>query len=223
MALELYIFNMCPHCQRVRMVLNALDLPHQLHRLDPTSKPADFAAISPSGTVPALRVDGQVSLLDSLAINEYLNERGGGPLLPADPLARGVLRSWTNFASDIQGDMVKLLAAETEQALNSVVAAMTKKLNLLEGVIRQGILPAAPHSLTLLDAVLAPLFLRWRVIHEQLPLIDASSMPHLHAWQAWLSSEPAVVQSVDGDFPALFLRFIEQRSGGALAARMDGE
>ncbi|MBF0161953.1 MAG: glutathione S-transferase family protein [Magnetococcales bacterium] len=223
MALELYIFNLCPHCQRVRVALNALGLPHQLHRLDPANKPPGFSAISPLGSVPALRVDGQASLLDSLAINEYLNERGGGLLLPADPLARGVLRGWTGFASDIQSDMGKLLAAETEPALTSAAATMSKKWRVLEGIIDQGILPAAPHPLTLLDAVLAPLFLRCRVFHDHLPLVEAGSMPHLHAWQEWLSNEPAVVQAVDGDFPALFLRFIDQRSGGALAARIEGE
>ncbi|MBF0399360.1 MAG: glutathione S-transferase family protein [Magnetococcales bacterium] len=223
MALDLYVFNMCPHCQRVRVALNALGLPCQLHPLDPANKPPAFSSLSPLGTVPVLRVDDQATLLDSLAINEYLNERGDGVLLPADMLARGVLRGWTGFASDIQGDMAKLLAAETEQALTSVVAAMAKKLRVLEGLIDQGILPAAPHPLTLLDAVMAPLFLRWRVIQDHLPIIDPGTMPHLHAWQSWLVTEPAVVQSVDGDFPALFLRFIDQRSGGALAARLDEE
>ncbi|WP_193771146.1 glutathione S-transferase family protein [Candidatus Magnetaquicoccus inordinatus] len=223
MTLELYIFNMCPHCQRVRVLLNSLALPHQLHRLDPSNKPPNFTTISPLGTVPVLRVNDQASILDSLAINEYLNDYAGGSMLPADTLARGVVRGWTGFASDIQGDMVKLMAAETEQSLLSVAATMTKKLQVLEKLIAQAILPVAPHALTLLDAVMAPLFLRFNVMHNHLPLIDASTMPHMQAWQSWLIAEPAVVNSVDGDFSALFQRFIEQRSGGALAARMDGE
>lgn len=221
MVIDLYIFNMCPHCQRVRVALNALDLPHQLHRLNPTNKPPAFSEISPLGSVPVLRINGERSILDSLAINEFLNEQGGGSLLPTETIARGVIRGWTGFASDIQGEMVKLLAAETEQSLTSVVAVMTKKLRVLEDLIAQGILPAAPHPLTLLDAVMAPLFLRYHVIHDHLPIIDSGTMPHLHAWQSWLMTEPAVIQSVDGDFPSLFLHFIDQRSGGALAERIE--
>lgn len=223
MNLELYVFNMCPYCQRVRVVLNHMGIPHQLHRLDPANKPEGFTRISPLGTVPALRVDDQATVLDAVVVNDYLNQIGGGGMLPGDPLASAVLRGWIAVFTELQGDMMKVIGAASEQALDAVVTPIHRKLVLLEQLLAQGILPAAPHPLNLLDAVMAPLFQRWAVIHGQLPLIDPATLPRVHAWQAWLLGEPAVIASVDGDFPELFRRFIRQRGADGVLAKRMGE
>lgn len=55
------------------------------------SKIADILAVSPSGRVPALHVDGAV-IWDSLAISEWAAERAPA-LWPADDTARAVARS----------------------------------------------------------------------------------------------------------------------------------
>lgn len=58
---------------------------------------ADYKAIVPQGTVPALRHDGFV-LAESDAILEYLDEIGAGPvLLPGGPQGRARLRALSRF------------------------------------------------------------------------------------------------------------------------------
>lgn len=56
---------------------------------------AEMLAVSPSGLVPALRVDGEV-IWDTLAISLWCAERWPeAPLWPSDPVARALARSVT--------------------------------------------------------------------------------------------------------------------------------
>jgi maleylpyruvate isomerase len=66
----------------------------------------DYLAISPQGLVPALQPDdksGNVSLIQSMAIMEWLEEQWPEPsLLPADPIGRAVVRAMAQIiACDI--------------------------------------------------------------------------------------------------------------------------
>ncbi len=70
---------------RVVWMLEEMGLPYRLVDIDllsPEPLPADFLAINPAGYIPALR-DGDVSLIESIAILEYLAARHGPtPLVP---------------------------------------------------------------------------------------------------------------------------------------------
>lgn len=85
---------------RVRWLLEELELPHELVRVEfrPTSD-RFFQQDTPTGKLPTLE-DGPVVLCESGAIVEYLLERhGGGRLAPApgDP-ERGEFLQWLHFA-----------------------------------------------------------------------------------------------------------------------------
>ena len=65
----------------------------QVIPLDQEGTVAQIARFSPSGRVPAL-LDGELTIWDSLAICEYLNEKfPAAQLWPKDPAARAVARS----------------------------------------------------------------------------------------------------------------------------------
>jgi maleylacetoacetate isomerase len=79
---------------RVRMALNLLDLPYTSVPVDLVAgaqSGADNLARNPQGLVPTLLIDG-MTLTQSLAIIEYLNETRGG-LLPTDPAGRARVRA----------------------------------------------------------------------------------------------------------------------------------
>ena len=82
--LQLYHVAGSSNSQRVRIVLAEKELPWESHQLTQSAElhTAEFRAISPPGTVPALVHDGR-SLVDSVVINEYLDEAWPDPpLLP---------------------------------------------------------------------------------------------------------------------------------------------
>jgi maleylacetoacetate isomerase len=81
---------------RVRIALNLKGLDAErryIHLANGAQHHADYRAINPQGFVPYL-IDGDISLGQSLAIIEYLDERyPDPPLLPADAAARARVRA----------------------------------------------------------------------------------------------------------------------------------
>lgn len=82
---------------RVRAALNLKDLDYTYvpYALLPNEHKSEaFLRLNPQGLVPALEIDSQEVVTQSLAIIEYLDEAyPEHPLLPATPLARARVRS----------------------------------------------------------------------------------------------------------------------------------
>jgi RNA polymerase-associated protein len=92
-VITLYDAPRCPYCARVRIVLAEKNVPHETVTIDLTDRPAWLVERNPpQGRVPVLEEDGWV-LPESVAIDEYLEERYPEPaLLPADPGERAAVR-----------------------------------------------------------------------------------------------------------------------------------
>src|SRR3954468_20571992 len=67
-------FKTCPWVQRSAIILREKNTPFELRHIEPDNRPDWFLAISPHKKVPVLTVDDTVSLFESNAINEYLDE-----------------------------------------------------------------------------------------------------------------------------------------------------
>jgi maleylacetoacetate isomerase len=82
---------------RVRIALELKGLTYgylPVHLVKGEHKSDQFAAVSPSGLVPALETDSGEVLGQSMAIIEYLDEtHPNPPLLPKDPLGRARVRA----------------------------------------------------------------------------------------------------------------------------------
>src|SRR6266446_1144921 len=90
-------FKTCPWVQRAAIVLREKKVDFELSHIDPDNRPDWFLEISPHRKVPVLRIDDSVSLFESNAIAEYLDETIAPRLHPADPVARAVNRAWTDY------------------------------------------------------------------------------------------------------------------------------
>ena len=101
--IKLYHNDMSVCAQKVRLALAELDLKWASHHLklrgDEQLRP-DYLRINPQGQVPAL-VDGDVIVVESAVINEYLTDAYRGErLLPEDPPGRARMRWWTRQLDD---------------------------------------------------------------------------------------------------------------------------
>ena len=67
-------FKTCPWVQRSAIILREKNTPFELRHIEPDNRPDWFLAISPHKKVPVLRLDDRVSLFESNAIAEYLDE-----------------------------------------------------------------------------------------------------------------------------------------------------
>src|SRR5436190_8432451 len=121
-AVKLYGYFRSSAAYRVRIALNLKKIPHQtaavhLTRGGGVQFSEEFRAINPQKRVPALALSTGETLIQSLAIIEYLDEvYPEPPLLPADAIARAQVRG---FAQVIACDI---------HPLNNLVA-----LNYLKG------------------------------------------------------------------------------------------
>ena len=102
--LELVSHALCPYVQRAVIALTEKGVRFTRTIVDLDNKPAWFAAISPLGKVPLLRVDDAV-LFESAVICDYLDETLEPRLHPADPLERARHRAWIEFASTVLNDI----------------------------------------------------------------------------------------------------------------------
>ena len=80
-------FKTCPWVQRSAIALREKNTPFEFRHIEPDNRPDWFLAISPHKKVPVLRIDDTVSLFESSAINEYLDETIAPRLHPEDPIA----------------------------------------------------------------------------------------------------------------------------------------
>ncbi|HBH00012.1 MAG: glutathione S-transferase family protein [Rhodobacteraceae bacterium] len=90
--IRLYHSLLSPFCRKVRLVLGEKKIEAELIEERYWERRADFIRMNPTGKVPVLR-DGAVTLGDSQAICEYLEETRPNPaLLPGDPAERAEIR-----------------------------------------------------------------------------------------------------------------------------------
>ncbi|KDR22870.1 pyrimidodiazepine synthase-like isoform X2 [Zootermopsis nevadensis] len=82
---RLYGMRFCPFTQRVRIVLNAKNIPHNVVNINLKNQPEWYFKIHPDGKVPALDTGNEV-VLESLDIADFLDEKfPDPPLYPNDP------------------------------------------------------------------------------------------------------------------------------------------
>src|SRR5438874_5761300 len=81
-------FKTCPWVQRSAIALREKNAPFEFRHIESDNRPDWFLAISPHKKVPVLTIDDKVTLFESNAINEYLDEQVSPQLHPADPIDR---------------------------------------------------------------------------------------------------------------------------------------
>ena len=101
--IHLYHNDMSVCAQKVRLTLAELGLAWESHHLklrgDEQLRP-EYLRINPKGQVPAI-IDGDVVVVESTVINEYLvDSRGADWLLPASAAGRARMRWWTRQLDD---------------------------------------------------------------------------------------------------------------------------
>jgi glutathione S-transferase len=102
--LELYHGGHTTCSRKSRLCLKEKGLPYRSHFLNLRGfeqHTSVYLALNPSGVVPTLVDDGE-AIVDSMLINEYLDEKyeDGPRLRPRNPLDKARMRVWTKLASD---------------------------------------------------------------------------------------------------------------------------
>src|SRR5207248_697577 len=140
--------------------------------IDPDNRPDWFLAISPHKKVPVLRLDEQVSLFESNAIAEFLDETIQPRLHPEDPMKRAVNRAWTDYIPTFAAAVTATAYAKDEAGYTKALGEIATPFERLEGALAtQGAGPffnGAGYSLV--DAAYAPFLQRYAFLDRIKPL-----------------------------------------------------
>ena len=219
---QLISFKTCPWVQRAAIVLREKGVEFEFIHIEPDNRPEWFAAVSPLGEVPVLRIDGAIALFESNAIAEYLDETISPRLHPADAVRRAQNRAWTDFLPSFVAALGPVHSAENEQALAEAVAALGAVFAKLEAALA-GRKSAGPWfngaAYSLVDAAYAPFLLRWLIIQKllgQAPPLDA--FPLVASWAEALVGRASTHSFPPEEFEALLLA-VTARRGGLIGRR----
>src|SRR6202047_1197699 len=177
-------FKTCPWVQRSAILLREKNTEFEFRHIEPDNRPDWFLAISPHKKVPVLRIDDSVSLFESSAINEYLDEMVAPRLHPEDPIERAINRAWTDyvptFASSVTGCAYAATEADYEKAIAKIPEAFDRLEKALEKQASGPFFNGARYSLV--DAAYAPFLQRYVFLDRVKKLGHMEKFPRLRAW-----------------------------------------
>jgi glutathione S-transferase len=207
MNIKLAVFDFCPYCQRVRILLEHYRLPHEVIPIDPEQPPAWFSAASPRGKVPLLMVD-DTPILESAVIGEFINEISRGQLLAAEPIARARIRAWVELVSGCQVSFGAMMRAPDEHAFLSAREALHADLAYVDQSLDEEGPFFGGDALCMVDIVFAPLLTRMLMLDPVLSCFP-QDRPKPRRLAEALAALPEVDRSVGGDLSSAFTSMVK--------------
>jgi glutathione S-transferase len=207
-------FKTCPWVQRAAIVLREKKVDFEFRHIEPDNRPDWFLAISPHKKVPVLRIDDGISLFESSAIAEYLDETIAPRLHPDDPVARAVNRAWTDYVPTFANLVTATAYADTEADYIEAAAKIPVPFERLEQALER------QHSgpffngdrYSLVDAAYAPFLQRYIFLDRVRKLGHLEKFPRLQSWTQALLSRPSTHSFPPDEFEAAYRDGLKRRN-----------
>src|SRR6201988_937390 len=199
-------FKTCPWVQRSAIALREKNAPFEFRHIESDNRPDWFLAFSPHKKVPVLTIDDKVTLFESNAINEYLDEMVSPQLHPADPIERAINRAWTDYVPTFASNVTGCAYAKTEADYNAAIAKIPDTFDRIEKALeKQGSGPffnGARYSLV--DSAYAPFLQRYVFLDRIRKIGIMEEYPRLKAWCDALMKRPSTHSFPEAEFEALY-------------------
>jgi glutathione S-transferase len=207
-------FKTCPWVQRAAIVLREKKIDFEFRHIEPDNRPDWFLAISPHKKVPVLRIDDKVSLFESNAIAEYLDETIPPRLHPEDPIERAVNRAWTDYVPSFAEAVTATAYADSEADYHKAAEQIPVPFERLEKALeKQGSGPffnGAKYSLV--DASYAPFLQRYVFLDRVRTLGHIEKFPRLNAWCEALLKRPSTHSFPPAELEAMYRANLKRRN-----------
>lgn len=202
--------DLCPFVQRSVITLLEKKIDYDITYIDLEKPPKWFLDITPSAKVPILKHNGGI-LFESSVINEYLDEIISPSMHPTDSLEKAINRSWIHFSSDLIEIQILLSIANTEDDFKKYLQLLIQDLkNLEKHTLKKPFFNG--NHFSLIDAAIAPFFLRLRLMESRSHLGFLKNLPNLQSWSKALIARPSVINSARNDFNLKFHNYIKTHS-----------
>jgi glutathione S-transferase len=207
-------FKTCPWVQRAAIVLREKKIDFEFRHIEPDNRPDWFLAISPHKKVPVLRVDDSVSLFESNAIAEYLDETVSPRLHPSDPVERALNRAWTDYVPTFAETVTGAAYADTEDDYQRAINKIPIPFERLErAVTKQGDGPLFNgEQYSLVDAAYVPFLQRYFFLDRIKRIGHIEKFPRLHAWAETLMKRPSTHSFPPDEFEMMYRQNVKRRN-----------
>lgn len=206
-------FKTCPWVQRAAIVLREKNVDFEFRHIEPDNRPDWFLAISPHKKVPVLRIDDRVSLFESNAIAEYLDETIAPRLHPDDPVERAINRAWTDYVPTFASIVTGTAYADSEAAYQAAAAKIPVPFERIEKALEKR--NSGPFfngdKYSLVDAGYAPFLQRYVFLDRVRRLGHIETFPRLKAWADALLRHPSTHSFPPGEFEDLYRANLKRR------------
>ena len=206
-------FKTCPWVQRAAIVLREKKIDFEFRHIEPDNRPDWFLAISPHKKVPVLRIDDKISLFESNAIAEYLDETIEPRLHPADPVLRAINRAWTDYVPTFADAVTATGYASNEEAFKTSSAKIPQVMERVEKALASQ--NAGPFfngaKFSLVDAAYAPFIQRYHFLDRVKKLGVIENYPRLKAWGDALLARPTVHSFPESELEAMYRENLKRR------------
>ena len=167
----------------------------------PETRAADYLKINPNGHVPAMQ-DGDLTLVESLAINLYLAKKAGGALAPANLTEDGLMTMWSFWAmTEVEKhalDVVMHTAGFAPEKRDPAVVTkaletLQKPMKILDDALAAGAGYLVGGRFTIADLNVCAVVMWLRTAPKEFH----ANFPHVGAWILKARERPAR-QKIDG-------------------------
>jgi len=206
-------FKTCPWVQRAAIVLREKKIDFEFRHIEPDNRPDWFLAISPHKKVPVLRIDDKISLFESNAIAEYLDETIQPRLHPEDPVQRAINRAWTDYVPTFADSVTGAGYAPTKEGYNKALEKVPVAFERLEKALeKQGGGPFFNGAkFSLVDASYAPFLQRYYYLDRVRKVGAIAKFPRVEAWAKALLARPSVHSFPEAEFEAMYREGLRRR------------
>jgi glutathione S-transferase len=211
---QLVSFKACPWVQRVAIVLREKNIDFEFLHIVPDNRPEWFRSISPHNKVPVLRLNDQVSLFESSAIMEYLDETHPPRLHPEDPVERAINRAWIEYVPTFADLNSAHAYADSEVDYNEAAALVPEPFEKLEKALeRQGNGPLFNGTrYSLVDAAYAPFLQRHLFLERIRKIGHIENSPRVKAWAEAVVDRPSTHSFPPAEYEAMYRDMVKRRN-----------
>lgn len=209
-------FRVCPFVARANIVSMEKGISLETRYIDLKNKPKWFLDKSPTGTVPAMDIDGAF-VFESSVITDLIDDLTTGSLYPSDPIAKARNRSWIAYADTIIRFQYAMMIAKDQQALEEAKIILATCLQKLENVVF-----ATPfingQLFSMMDATYAPILYRFNWLAKRHNIDVLQAFPNTVRWSDALLKRASVKSVHDAEFDDALISHLLS-SGSVLEAK----
>ncbi len=204
--IKIISFTICPFVQRVTALLEAKAIPYEVKLISLSNKPEWFIALSPNGQVPLLTTESGITLFESDAIVEYLEEAYPSLENGVSVEQKALDRAWSYLATKHYLVQCSAMRSANKTSFEENRVRLNKAFDRIETALENKPFFKG-EALSNVDIAWLPLLHRAAIVQQYNCYDFFDKYPNIKLWQRGLLNTGLAEASIADDFKEKFVDF----------------